>query len=89
MLLIHPAKNFDEGARYIVALRELRTSSGKKIKPSKGFAALKRGKGAEAPAQALQGHLQDAQARRHQEGLPDARVGLHDRLRARADRRAC
>ena len=46
MLLIHPGKNFDEGARYIVALRGLRTASGKKIKPSKGFAALKRGKGA-------------------------------------------
>jgi hypothetical protein len=46
VLLIHPGKNFDEGARYIVALRGLRTASGKKIKPSKGFAALKRGKGA-------------------------------------------
>ena len=46
MLLIHPGKNFDEGARYIVALRGLRTASGKKIKPSKGFAALRRGKGA-------------------------------------------
>jgi hypothetical protein len=46
MLLIHPGKNFNEGARYIVALRGLRTASGKKIKPSKGFAALKRGKGA-------------------------------------------
>ena len=86
MLLIHPGKNFDEGARYIVALRGLRTASGKKIKPSKGFAALKRGKGAEAPAQALQGHLQDAQARRHRQGQPDARVGLHGRVRARADR---
>jgi hypothetical protein len=46
MLLIHPGKNFDEGGRYIVALRGLRTGSGKKIKASKGFAALKRGKGA-------------------------------------------
>jgi hypothetical protein len=45
MLLIHPAENLDEGARYIVALRDLRTSSGKKIKPSKGFRALKNGKG--------------------------------------------
>jgi hypothetical protein len=63
MLLIHPGKNFDEGARYIVALRGLRTASGKKIKPSKGFAALKARQGRQAPAQALQGHLQDAQAR--------------------------
>ena len=65
MLLIHPGENFDEGARYIVALRGLRTSSGKKIKVSKGFRALKARQGPEAPAQALQGHLQDAQARRH------------------------
>ena len=45
MLLIHPGENFDEGGRYIVALRGLRTASGKKIKPSKGFRALKRGSG--------------------------------------------
>jgi hypothetical protein len=45
MLLIHPGENFDEGARYIVALRGLRTASGKRIKPSKGFRALKRGAG--------------------------------------------
>ena len=45
MLLIHPGENFDEGARYIVALRGLRTASGKKIKASKGFRALKDGKG--------------------------------------------
>jgi hypothetical protein len=45
MLLIHPGENFDEGQRYIVALRGLRTSSGKKIKPAKGFKALKNGKG--------------------------------------------
>jgi hypothetical protein len=42
MLLIHPGKNFDEGERYIVALRGLRTASGKRIKASKGFRALKR-----------------------------------------------
>ena len=45
MLLIHPGKNLAEGGRYIVALRGLRTASGKRIKPSKGFRALKRGKG--------------------------------------------
>ena len=45
MLLIHPGENFDEGERYIVALRNLRTSSGKQIKPSKGFRALKNGNG--------------------------------------------
>jgi hypothetical protein len=45
MLLIHPGENFDEGARYIVALRGLRTASGKRIRASKGFRALKRGAG--------------------------------------------
>ena len=45
MLLIHPGKNFDEGERYIVALRGLRTAAGKRIKPSTGFRALKRGAG--------------------------------------------
>ena len=45
MLLIHPGENFDEGQRYIVALRGLRTASGKRIRPAKGFRALKRGAG--------------------------------------------
>jgi hypothetical protein len=45
MLLIHPGVNFKEGARYIVALRGLRTASGKRIRPAKGFRALKRGAG--------------------------------------------
>jgi len=45
MLLIHPGKNFKEGARYIVALRGLRTASGRRIKPSRGFRALMRGAG--------------------------------------------
>jgi hypothetical protein len=45
MLLLHPGENFDEGERYIVALGGLRTASGKRIKASKGFRALKRGAG--------------------------------------------
>jgi hypothetical protein len=36
-LLIHPGKNLREGERYIVALRNLRTASGREIKPSRGF----------------------------------------------------
>ena len=39
------ARTSTRAQRYIVALRGLRTASGKQIKPSKGFAALKRGKG--------------------------------------------
>ena len=45
MLLLHPGKNFEEGERYIVALGNLRTASGKRIKASRGFRALKRGAG--------------------------------------------
>jgi hypothetical protein len=46
MLLIHPAENFTEGERYIVALRDLRTSSGRRIRPPAGFRALLDGGGA-------------------------------------------
>ncbi len=45
VLLIHPGRNFTEGARYIVALRNLRTSGGRRIASPRGFAALKRGAG--------------------------------------------
>jgi hypothetical protein len=45
MLLLHPGENFEEGERYIVALGGLRTASGKRIRASKGFRALKRGAG--------------------------------------------
>ena len=45
MLIIRPAKNFPEGQRYIVALRNLRTASGKRIKPSRSFRQILKGKG--------------------------------------------
>ena len=45
MLLIRPAKNFEMDQRYIVALRNLRTASGKRIEPPRAFRKLKRGKG--------------------------------------------
>ena len=37
LLQIHPARNLVEGHRYIVALRDLKTSSGARIKPSPAF----------------------------------------------------
>src|SRR3954471_988772 len=40
-LLIRPAKNFTEGHRYIVALRDLRDASGKVIAARSAFAALR------------------------------------------------
>lgn len=47
-LNIHPARNFLEGHRYIVALRNLRTASGSVIKPGKAFRALQAGRGSRA-----------------------------------------
>ena len=86
MLLIHPGENFDEGARYIVALRGLRTVVGQEDQAEQGLQRAQGRQGAEAPAQALQGHLQDAQARGHRQVEPDPRVGLHRRLREGPDR---
>src|SRR3954471_12886790 len=40
-LLIRPAKNFTEGHRYIVVLRNLRDSRGKTIAPSSAFTKLR------------------------------------------------
>lgn len=40
LLLIHPARNLKEGDRYLVALRDLRTSDGLLISPSPGFASV-------------------------------------------------
>jgi hypothetical protein len=45
MLIIRPGKNFEEGHRYIVALRNLRTASGKRIRPSRSFRRILRGGG--------------------------------------------
>lgn len=35
LVLIHPAKNFLEGHRYVVGMRNLRNAGGKKLKPAK------------------------------------------------------
>jgi hypothetical protein len=40
LLLVHPARNLTEGDRYIVALRDLKTSDGSIIGPSAGFAEV-------------------------------------------------
>jgi hypothetical protein len=37
VLIIRPGKNFTEGRRYIVALRNLKTRTGRTIRPSRGF----------------------------------------------------
>jgi hypothetical protein len=38
MLLVHPAKNFTEGRRYVVIVRGLRTATGRRIGPMPGLA---------------------------------------------------
>src|SRR5207244_2792464 len=50
-LLIHPAKNFAEGHRYIVALRNMRDSSGHVISAQPVFAAFLAGEGQPATRQ--------------------------------------
>src|SRR6185436_4198601 len=37
VLIIRPARNWDEGARYIVALRNLKNARGRAIRPGRGF----------------------------------------------------
>jgi hypothetical protein len=44
LLMIHPAKNFTEGRRYVVVLRSLRRADGSAIRAGSAFAALRDGK---------------------------------------------
>jgi len=43
VLIIRPGKNFTEGRRYIVALRNLKTRTGRAIRPSRGFRTYRDG----------------------------------------------
>jgi hypothetical protein len=43
-LLIHPAKNLQDGKRYIVVLRNLKNASGKVIQPQSAFKQIRDGK---------------------------------------------
>lgn len=51
LLILRPAVNFDEDTRYIVALRNLKTSEGSVISSRSEFAAYKSGSGADAVRQ--------------------------------------
>jgi hypothetical protein len=46
-LILRPAVNFEEGHRYVVALRDLRTADGSIIEPGEAFAAYADGDGAD------------------------------------------
>jgi hypothetical protein len=50
-LILRPATNFEEGRRYIVALRGLKTSDGSDIEPRAEFLAYRNGEGADAERQ--------------------------------------
>ena len=50
LLIIRPARNFDEGTRYIVALRNLRDAGGKLIDPAPAFARYVTGHPSQPPA---------------------------------------
>jgi hypothetical protein len=59
LLLIHPAANLPEGHRIVVALRDLRTSSGTPIAPTGTFADVVAGRPAPGPTGAtITAHLQ-------------------------------
>ena len=81
-LIIHPGKNFREGERYIVALRNLRGADGKKLDGRPRLPALPRRDqdrlpGVRAAPLAHGVDLQVAPARGHRPPRPLPRVGLH------------
>ena len=52
LLMMRPAVNFEEGARYVVALRNLKSSDGSVIAPRPEFVAYRSGTGADPARQA-------------------------------------
>ncbi len=91
-LLIHPGKDFLDGHTYIVALRNLRTAAGHRIRAPRWFARLRDGgrlpQRRALAALTLQPHLQGAQARGDRAGRPVRGVELHGRVRSGPDRPA-
>ena len=51
LLIMRPAVNFEEGTRYVVGLRNLKTSDGTTIEPGDEFLAYRGGEGADATRQ--------------------------------------
>ena len=90
-LMIHPAKLLAEGHTFVVALRNLRTKSGKIIRGPEVVRAAARqrqaAQGRASPGGALRPHLQGAQARRDRlQQEPVRGVELHRRLAPEPDR---
>ena len=73
-LLIHPARNFLEGHRYIVALRNLKDSGGRTIEPTPAFRAYRDRLRADDPTvEGRRDHIESLFA-----SLDDAGVGRDD-----------
>ena len=88
-LLIHPAKNFREGERYIVALRKLRGADGKLLHAPRAFRLYRDRIKTDSPAfEHRRAHMEDIfrrlKARRDQARLALPGVGLHRGERALA-----
>jgi hypothetical protein len=76
-LIIHPAVNLAEGTRYIVALRNMKGSSGKLLKPNPDFVAYRDGKPTGDPAkEARRAHMDDLFATLAAAGVPKADLYL-------------
>ncbi|MEA2480834.1 MAG: hypothetical protein QOJ07_2756, partial [Thermoleophilaceae bacterium] len=69
-LIIRPARNWDEGARYLVALRNLKTKDGKTIDPQPEFRAFRdRLTTKDAAFEARRAHMEDVIGRLAQAGI--------------------
>jgi hypothetical protein len=69
-LMIHPAKNFSEGGRYIVALRKLRGADGKLLRAPRAFRLYRDGIKTDSPAfERRRPHMKDIFRRLEQAGI--------------------
>jgi hypothetical protein len=58
-LMVHPARNFEEGERYIVALRDLRAADGHGLEAGRAFRLYRDGVRTDSPAfEARRGHME-------------------------------
>ena len=77
VLMVHPARNLIEGDHYVVALRQLRASSGATIAPQSAFAeVLADTKQKSAHAQLDEEHLQQVLAILNAHDVPDTAMFL-------------
>ena len=76
-LIIHPAVNLEEGTHYIVALRNMKDSSGKLLTPNPDFVAYRDGKQTGDPAkEARRAHMDDLFTTLAAAGVPKADLYL-------------